>query len=162
MISGQGQGLLAVAAAGAAIAVTQWAVRRASRADSRSRQLKDECARILALSENLHRRAVGQLSGTAPAGSVRAWDAPAYRKARTRLQVLDPPNSVQAALADLDETRAELRTASEISAALADNREAFASAVDAHAAAIDHFATAGSILARVSWPAVLDDSPETV
>lgn len=161
MISGQGQGLLAVAVAGAVIAIAQWAIRRFGQAGVRARQMKDECARILVLSEDLHRHAVGQLRGTAAPGSVQRWDASAYRRTRARLQAMSPPVSLLTALTELDETIAELRMASEISAALMENRPSFASAVQAHSDAIEHFATAGAILARVSWPAsaALDESP---
>lgn len=158
MTSGQGQGLLAVAT-GAAIAVAaQWAIGYFGKSEARSRQLKDECAVLLALSEDLQKRVMQQLRGTAPAENAYPWDGAAYRRARIRLQSLDPPLSIRAALTDLDETRADLRLASRLAAAHPTAEyEDLAYAVQAHADAIGHFATAGSILARVSWPAALND-----
>jgi hypothetical protein len=139
LISGQGQGLLAVAA-GAIIALSlQQVIRHFRDSSGRTRQLKEECAQIITLSADLQRRAsFGEVSG---------WDAAAYRRARTRLRNLNPPNSIQSALTDLDETRDDLTIASRV----AEGEGNIAEAVRAHAAAIDHFATSSSILVRVSW-----------
>lgn len=157
MTSGQEQGLLAVAAGVTAAVAAQWIIRRFGKSEARMRQVKDECAKLLALSEDLQKRVIEQLGGTASAENVYAWDTAAYRRARARLQSLDPPRSIRAALTDLDETRADLRLAWRLSAIQpAVEHEDLAGAIQAHADAIDHFAAAGSILARVSWPVTLN------
>jgi hypothetical protein len=139
LISGQGLGLLAVAA-GAIIAISlQQVIRHFRDSTGRTRQLKEECAQIITLSADLHNRAAS--------GQVNGWDAPAYREAKTRLRSLKPPNSIQSALNDLDETQVDLTLASR----LAEGQENIAEAMQAHADAIDHFAASSAILVRISW-----------
>jgi hypothetical protein len=153
LISGQGQGLLAVVV-GVAIALSaQQVIRYFRKADDRARRLKQECVDILTLSEELQDRVTADAS---TADDVASWDIRAYRRARARLRHLDPPASILAALADLDESRADLMLAYRFSAAQAPGNHPsggqwkLAEAVRAHAEALDHFATSGSVLVRIS------------
>lgn len=153
MISGQGLGLLA-AAIGAVIALGgQQAIRALRRSGPRGRLLKEECVQLLLLSEDLQRRITASQNGAASEDeNVRSWDADAYRRARARLQNLSPPTPIQSALADLDETRADLKIAWRLSAAqTAASSGDLPSALGAYAEAIEHFATSSAVLARVSW-----------
>jgi hypothetical protein len=153
LIPGQVVGLLAVVI-GAAIAVSVRLVLRVLRKPGHREQLvKEECAKLLFLSEDLQRRILAQQRGSGMAADVPSSDAGAYRRAWMRLQNLRPPAPVQAALTELDETRTDLRLAWQLSASQPSaNPRSLAYAIDAHAEAIEHFATSASVLIRVSWP----------
>jgi hypothetical protein len=143
---------------GVAIAISVRLVLRFLRKpDLREQQVKEECAKLLLLSEDLQRRVLAEQRGSDMAQDFYSWDAGAYRRARMRLQNLRPPISVQAVLTELDETRADLRFAWQLSASQPSaSTRSLADAIDAHAEAIDHFATSSSVIIRVSWPSGRD------
>jgi len=129
---------------GAAIALSlQQIVRRFGRSGLRAQRLKNECVQILVFAEDLRDRVV--------AGQPGGWDSRAYRLAKSRLRTFDPSVQIQAALADLDETRVDLAVAWRLSGGVpAQERGDLALAVQALEEAIARFATSSSVLVRVS------------
>jgi hypothetical protein len=114
--------------------------------------LSADRAAIVRLSEDLQRRILDERRGSAGTPEVLAWDASAYRLARLRLRTRDQSKEVMAALVDLDEARASLRTAWQLSktdpGVFPGDLEA---ALEAHASAVSEFAEASAILVRLSW-----------
>ena len=154
MIPGQGQGLLAVVAGTAVIVAFRQITRIFNNSDSRIKQLKSECAKLVALSEDLQRRVTRGRQGLGTTDGVHAWDAQAYRLARRRLGRFSPSAPIQTAVAELDETRADLKTAWQQSLGTSgEGREdLLTTALTAHSEAIDNLAAASSILVRLSPP----------
>jgi hypothetical protein len=114
--------------------------------------LSTDRAAIVELSEDLQHRILDERRGSVGTPKVLAWDAHAYRLARLRLRTRDKSAEVQAALLDLDEARAGLRAAWQLSktdpGAFPGDLE---TALQAHASAINQFAEASAILVRISW-----------
>lgn len=147
MGSGQWQALLGVLVGAVVIASVRLVGLSRGRGDSRD--ITRECATLITLSEDLQRRIRAEDTALAVTG----WDSRVYRGARSRLTALGPPPPVQAALRDLDEARQELTTAWRLSGVMSAG-EPFGIhlALREHATAIEHFATASSILVRITWP----------
>jgi hypothetical protein len=153
MITGQSQGFLAVAAGAAVIVVIRQIMRFFRKSSVRAEQLKSECVKLVALSEDLQDRISRERHGAAVTDEVYAWDVSAYRRARRRLGGLAPSTPVQMAIAELDETRADLKAAWRRSLDRSpEDREDLTAAMQAHSEAIENFATSSSIMVRVSWP----------
>lgn len=154
VISGQGQGLLAVVTGAAIIVAFRQVIRIFRKSAPYAHQLKSECAKLVALSEDLQKRMMRERQGLSAADEVHAWDARAYRLAKRRLGNFSPSAAIQTAVTELDETRAELKAAWRQSLdRCADGREDLLTvAMSAHSEAIDNLAAASSILVRISWP----------
>lgn len=147
MGSGQGHALLGVLVGAVVIISIRLVTRFLGRRNARN--IARECVTLISLSEDLQRRIRGRATDIA----VSSWDGRAYRSARSRLTSLEPPAPVRAALWDLDEMRQQLTTAWRLSR-LGTASEPFGvdAAIREFTTAIEHFATASSILVRISWP----------
>jgi hypothetical protein len=154
VISGQGQGLLAVVAGAAIIVAFRQVARLSRKPDLRVRLLKSECAKLIALSEDLQKRMTRERQGLVTADEVYSWDTRAYRLARRRLGGFSPSASIQMAITELDEAGADLRAAwqQSLNGSAEGQEDLFAAAMSAHSEAIGNLAAAGSILVRFSWP----------
>jgi hypothetical protein len=145
-------GVWAVLAGAAIVVLARLGATLFRRIMPRPRELGTDRAAIVALSEDLQRRIIDEQRGAIDTHEVLAWDARAYRLARLRLRARGQPADVQAALSDLDEARADLRTAWRFSktgqGVLPEDLE---NALRDHATAIHQFADATAIFVRISW-----------
>jgi hypothetical protein len=143
---------LAVLAGAAIILSARLMTRLVRRIAPRPRELSTDRATIVALSEDLQHRIIDEQRGIIGTPEVLAWDARAYQVARLRLRTRNSSADVQAALLDLDEARADLRTTWRFSKTspgpLPGDLEI---ALQAHASAIGQFADASAIFVRISW-----------
>jgi hypothetical protein len=145
-------GLWAVVAGVAIVLVARLAARLFRRTRPAPRELSEDRAAIVALSEDLQHRIIDEQRGAVSSDDVIAWDARAYRLARLRLRTRNQSGDVQAALLDLDEARANLNTAWRFSrTGLRVIPEDLENALQVHAAAIEQFADTTAILVRISW-----------
>jgi hypothetical protein len=149
---GNGSGLWGVAAGVAIILAVRLASRLFRRTAPGAGAPDGDRAAILALSEDLQRMITDERRGTGGEREVLAWNAQAYRMARTRLRTRNPALDVWSALSDLDEARADLSAAWRFSKL---EPRAFPGDVEdalrTHAAAIQQFADAAAIFVRISW-----------
>jgi hypothetical protein len=134
------------------IVFTRQAIRIIRKIYRRPSEIPADNAAIVTLSEDLQRRVLDEQRGAIEPAHVLAWDAAAYRAARRRLRARSRSAALMAALSDLDEARADLRTAWRFTKTEAAGTDAELSvALETHALAIGQFAEASSIFVRVSW-----------
>ena len=92
-------GLWAVVAGVAIVLVARLAARLFRRTRPAPRELSEDRAAIVALSEDLQHRIIDEQRGAVSSDEVIAWDARAYRQARLRLRTRNQSGDVQAAYA---------------------------------------------------------------
>jgi hypothetical protein len=127
--------------AGALIALGgQYLLRSTERKDRNSTLVLEQCALLIALSEDFRNRVWSERNGE-EAGYVAGWDIGSYRLAEARLRLLSPGLAVAADLEPLRETGKDLGKAWQFTP---DNEAAVDSAWKAHRAAIERFAAASS------------------